>query len=76
MAQVNRVTHATAGHQHSQQVGEGVQENRIWGNLKLRNITNFFYWDTEDGLDGLIKPVPGSHHGFATEFPGVIISER
>ena len=43
-------------------------------NLEIRKRTKEnIYWDTDDDLDGLLDPDPGSYPELATEFPGVIM---
>ena len=68
--------HATAGDQRSQQVGGWVGYNKTeYGdNLEFRNRTKeFFEWETEYDLDGLMEPYPGSHPDLAAEFPVLIL---
>ena len=44
--------------------------------MEFRNHTReFFDWDTEDDLDGLLEPYHGSHPDLDYDLPGVLLEE-
>ena len=75
-AQVELVLYSTASNKHNQEVVGESKKTEYGANLDFRKCTKeIFYWVTEDDLDGLIEPDPGSHPQLAADFQGVLLEE-